>query len=179
MLAQRHDPQKVVRDDWRRRGQWPPSAPTPTLSSFEMSVLRTGAQGVAQRTLIPRLHFEVRVPMPYRQRRKGRAGMSVPNTTEVASAHASPMIPGAREPGSLTRFAVRPEMSQPIVDVTIDAATLAERRREGGGTARKRYRARVLPLTPLMWRIRAMWRIRRTPPPLVAVREPVAVEPGR
>ena len=129
--------------------------------------------------LIPRLRFEVRVPMPCRQRRKGRAAMSVTNTTKVASVHASLLIPGAWEPGSLTRFAFRPEMSQPIVDVTIDAATLAERRREGGGTARKRQPARVLPMTALMRGIRAMWRIRRTPPPLVSSREAAAVEPGR
>jgi hypothetical protein len=89
------------------------------------------------------------------------------------------MIPGQREPGSLTRFAVRPEVRQPMVDVTIDAATIADRQREGGRPARKRHPARVLPLTALIRRVRAMWPIRGTPPQLTAVREPVAVEPGR
>lgn len=170
--ARRRDRQKVVREECSRHplrhclfSRYPYCEQVRRLSC---SALRSRA-----------VHFEVCVPMPCRQRRKGRAGMSVTNTTEVAPVRASAMIPGAREPGSLTRFAVRPEMSQPIVDVTIDAATLAERRREGGGAARKRHPARVLPLTALMRRIRAMWRIRRTPPPLVSVREPVAVEPGR
>ena len=102
--------------------------------------------------------------------------MSVTNVTESASSHVSPMIPGQWEPGSLTRFAVRPEVRQPMVDVTIDAATIADRQREGGG-ARKRDPARVSPLTTLMRRVRAMWRIRETPQ-MDSVREPVAVKPG-
>jgi len=88
------------------------------------------------------------------------------------------MIPGQWEPGSLTRFAVRPEVRPSMVDVTIDAATIADRQREGGGFARK-HPARVPPLTALIHRIRAMWRIRGTPPQLASVREPVAVEPRR
>jgi hypothetical protein len=101
--------------------------------------------------------------------------MSDTNTTESATGHASPMIPGQWEPGSLTRFAVRPEVRQPMVDVTIDAATIADRKREGGGAARKRHPARVSPLTALMRRV--LWRIRETPQ-MDSVREPVAVKPG-
>lgn len=105
--------------------------------------------------------------------------MTATHTTEVTSVPASPMIPGQWEPGSLTRFAPRPEVRQPMVDVTINAATIADRQREGGGAARKPHPARVLPLTALMRRIRAMWRIGGTPPQLAADREPVAVEPMR
>ena len=82
-------------------------------------------------------------------------GMSVTNTTEVASVHASLMIPGQWEPGSPTRFAARPEVPQPLVDVTIGAATIADRKREGGGL-RQQHPARVPPLTWLVRRIRAM-----------------------
>ena len=105
--------------------------------------------------------------------------MSVTNTRGLASVHVSPMIPGQWEPGSPTRFAVRPEVLPSMVDVTIDAATIADRQREGGGAARKRPSAPVLPLTALIHRIRAMWRLRGTPPQLASVREPAAVEPER
>ncbi len=82
--------------------------------------------------------------------------MSVVNTEEIATVHASPMIPGQWEPGSLTRFALRREVHQPMVDVTIGAATIADRQREGGSAARKPHSARLLSLTALMRRVRAM-----------------------
>ncbi len=103
--------------------------------------------------------------------------MADTNTTESAAGHASPMIPGQWEPGSLTRFAVRPEVRQPMVDVTIDAATIADRQREGGGIARNQHRGRVSPLTALMRRVRAMYRTRGTPLQIDSVRQPVAVKP--
>jgi hypothetical protein len=85
--------------------------------------------------------------------------MSVANIP-IASAHASLMIPGERESGPLTRFAVSPEVVHSMVDVTMDAATIADRRREGGGAARERRPARVPPWTVLMQRVAAMWRLR-------------------
>jgi hypothetical protein len=56
------------------------------------------------------------------------------------------MIPGEREPGLLTRFAVSPDIPCSMVDVTIDAATIADRQREGGGAARKRRQAGARPI---------------------------------
>jgi len=102
--------------------------------------------------------------------------MSLTNTTEVASVHDSLMIPGQWEPGSPTRFAARPEVPQPLVDVTIGVATIADRKREGGGL-RQRHPARVLPLTALVRRIGAMWRARGTPPQPGSVPEAVAAAP--
>jgi len=65
--------------------------------------------------------------------------MPLTNATEAPRFTSSKMIPGQWEPGSLTRFAVPPEVRPAMVDVTINAATIADRQREGGGAARKRH----------------------------------------
>jgi hypothetical protein len=53
----------------------------------------------------------------------------------------TPMIPGAREPGMLTTFS-RPVVSREDAPVTMDAATIAARQREGGGAPSERRRPR-------------------------------------
>jgi hypothetical protein len=53
--------------------------------------------------------------------------------------HAVAAIPGAREPGMLTTFrALAPSVVIPDGPSTMDAATTAERRREGGGAPGQR-----------------------------------------
>jgi hypothetical protein len=53
----------------------------------------------------------------------------------------TPMIPGAREPGMLTTFS-RPVVNRGDAPVTMDAATIAARQREGGGAPSERRRPR-------------------------------------
>ena len=53
----------------------------------------------------------------------------------------TPMIPGAREPGTLTTFGVHAVVI-PDSPSTMDAATIAAREREGGGAPNHRGRAR-------------------------------------
>ena len=51
----------------------------------------------------------------------------------------TPLIPGAREPGMLTTFGTSPPSAQvPDGWSTMDAATIAERQREGGGAPSQR-----------------------------------------
>lgn len=52
------------------------------------------------------------------------------------------IVPGQREPGSLTRFGVPADKMPPIADgpSTLDAATIADREREGGGGPSQRRR---------------------------------------
>jgi hypothetical protein len=52
-----------------------------------------------------------------------------------------PMIPGAREPGMLTTFGVRPVVFSDS-PTTMDAVTIAARQREGGGAPNQRRPAR-------------------------------------
>jgi hypothetical protein len=88
-----------------------------------------------------------------------------PNTTMVASVTREPllpMIPGQRESGSLTRFAVMPGMVETMVDVRMDAAGRADRQREGGGAPSERRPARILRWRSLLQRV-AAWRVRKTP----------------
>jgi hypothetical protein len=88
-----------------------------------------------------------------------------PNTTMVASVSReplSPMIPGQREPGSLTRFAVTAGMVETMVDVRMDAAGRADRQREGGGAPSERRPARISRWRSLLERV-AAWRARKTP----------------
>jgi hypothetical protein len=66
------------------------------------------------------------------------------------------MIPGPRESGSLTRFTARPEVVHSTPDVTMDAATIADRQREGGGAARERRPVRVPRWRPFMQRLLRM-----------------------
>lgn len=54
----------------------------------------------------------------------------------------TPMIPGGREPGMLTTFG-RPVVILGDSPVTMDAATIAARQREGGGAPSERRRPRV------------------------------------
>ena len=49
----------------------------------------------------------------------------------------TPMIPGAREPGMLTRFGA-PPVTVYNSPCTMDAATIAARQREGGGAPNQR-----------------------------------------
>jgi hypothetical protein len=53
----------------------------------------------------------------------------------------TPMIPGAREPGMQTRFS-RPVVFLGDSPITMDAATIAARQREGGGAPSERRAAR-------------------------------------
>jgi len=53
----------------------------------------------------------------------------------------TPMIPGAREAGMLTRFAA-PPIAISDTPCTMDAATIAARQREGGGSPSERRPAR-------------------------------------
>ena len=103
------------------------------------------------------------------QERDG-TGVSVNITPLVALARIGDMIPGQRESGSLTRFASSPQMPDSMVDVTLNAATIADRQREGGGAARERRPSRVRRWTTLVERVRSLWRDRGTPPPLAATR---------
>ena len=52
-----------------------------------------------------------------------------------------PMIPGAREPGTLTTFGVHAVVIPPSPS-TMDAVTIAARQREGGGAPNQRRPAR-------------------------------------
>jgi hypothetical protein len=54
--------------------------------------------------------------------------------------HHAPIVPGAREPGVLTRLGAPAASVQIIPDgpSTMDAATIAERQREGGGAPNQR-----------------------------------------
>jgi hypothetical protein len=59
--------------------------------------------------------------------------------TFMTANDALPPIPGAREPGMLTTFVPsRPVVAIPEGPGTMDAATIAERQREGGGAANQR-----------------------------------------
>ena len=50
----------------------------------------------------------------------------------------TPMIPGARERGMLTTFGWRPALILADSPITMDAATIAARQREGGGAPNQR-----------------------------------------
>jgi hypothetical protein len=56
----------------------------------------------------------------------------------------APIVPGTREPGLLTTFGVPIATLAAIPDgpVTMDATTIAERQREGGGAPSQRRRSR-------------------------------------
>jgi hypothetical protein len=51
---------------------------------------------------------------------------------------AASMFPGQREPGALTRFAVTRPAPSSTSDSTMDAATVRDRQREGGGSPAER-----------------------------------------
>jgi hypothetical protein len=53
------------------------------------------------------------------------------------------VTPGLREPGRLTRFAPSVLAMHTTVDGTMDAATIADRQREGGGSPAERRPARA------------------------------------
>jgi hypothetical protein len=106
--------------------------------------------------------------------------MPEPSDTQIVAAESpeslSPMIPGQYEPrGSLTRFAVTPDVVHTMVDRTIDAAGVADRQREGGGAPSERRPARVSRWAALMERLGVM-RVRETRP-AVSVSAPVALNP--
>ena len=63
--------------------------------------------------------------------------MSTPPDSSPGSRPPTPssgMIPGGRENAALTRFAETPSAVQTMIDVTVGAATSADRRKEGGGS---------------------------------------------
>lgn len=70
----------------------------------------------------------------------------------------APMIPGAREPGMLTTFD-RPVVIRDDSPVTMDAATIAARQREGGGAPNQRRP----PHERSLWK-RVKRALRRAPP---------------
>ena len=117
-------------------------------------------------------------PVPHPLAGRNGPGMSTPNVQHVAFAHPPLMIPGEREPGLPVRFAVSPEMPRSMVDArSIDAATIADRQREGGGAPRERRPARVSRWTMLMQSARALWpggTSTRVPP----ARPSLAVDPS-
>jgi hypothetical protein len=51
---------------------------------------------------------------------------------------AASMFPGQREPGALTRFAVAHPVPSSASNATMDAATILDRQREGGGAPAER-----------------------------------------
>jgi hypothetical protein len=104
--------------------------------------------------------------------------MSATNVQNAALAHPSLMIAGEREVGSLARFAATPEMAHSMVDPTLDAATIADRQREGGGAPRERRPARVRRWRTLLQRVRALWPGRTSPRP-PSDQPSLAVEPSR
>ena len=64
-------------------------------------------------------------------------------------------IPGEREPGSLTTFGPIATTRMRIIpdgSSSLDAATIAERQREGGGAPNQRRAPRGEPETPGVWR---------------------------
>jgi len=73
----------------------------------------------------------------------GRVQTPRQSTTRHDGAYgfSTPMIPGAREPGMLTTFG-RPVVIREDSPVTMDAATIAARQREGGGAPSERRQPR-------------------------------------
>ena len=61
------------------------------------------------------------------------AALTLTGLTAAAS-----MFPGQRERAGLTRFALAQPPQLPDSDLRMDAATILERQREGGGAPRKR-----------------------------------------
>lgn len=98
-----------------------------------------------------------------------------PNSQIDAHVFPETMIPGQREPGSLTRFAVTPNVVQTMVDVTMDAAGRADRQREGGGAPSERRPAHASRWAALLERIGV--RRGRQSPLTAPVTDGVAVHP--
>lgn len=83
------------------------------------------------------------------------------------------LIPGAREPGMLTSFrSSGVDVLLPDGPSTMDAATIAERQREGGGAPNQRRSAnerswrglvRRLRQRLVMWPVLSGWRLRTNP----------------
>ena len=63
--------------------------------------------------------------------------LQLESTPRAPDRFPSPMIPGAREPGMLTRFGA-PPVTVYDSPCTMDAATIAARQREGGGAPNQR-----------------------------------------
>jgi hypothetical protein len=107
--------------------------------------------------------------------------MSITPNGQIATARSPDallaMIPGQREPGSLTRFAGRPDMVQTMVDVTMDAAGRADRQREGGGAPSERRPAHVSRWAAVLARLQ-WWRVRHPPFEAPPAPKAVAVNPS-
>jgi hypothetical protein len=81
---------------------------------------------------------------------------NVPTDASLHGGSSPAMIPGQRETSPLTRFAAsRPAVDYPV-DVTLDAATVADRQREGGGAPSERGPIRLSPWMALKARFRAL-----------------------
>jgi hypothetical protein len=90
---------------------------------------------------------------------------NMPNVASLDHGSSPTMIPGQREAGSLTRFAVsHPAVDYPV-DLTLDAATIADRQREGGGAPSERRPLDVSRWTALKARFRSPWSRPGTPAP--------------
>jgi hypothetical protein len=101
----------------------------------------------------------------------------VPIVDSVLPEPLSPMIPGLRESGvSLTRFGVTPVVVHTMVDVTMDAAGRADRRREGGDTTGGRHPAVLSRWAALLERL-GVRPVRETPRRAAPVTGPVALDP--
>jgi hypothetical protein len=107
-----------------------------------------------RRIEVPRRMRDVEMPVT----------MNVPNVASIDRESSPIMIPGKREAGALTRFAVsHPAVDYPV-DVTLGAATIADRQREGGGAPSERRPISVSGWTALKARFRTRWS-RGTPAP--------------
>jgi hypothetical protein len=98
----------------------------------------------------------------------------------VQQTRAADIVPGQREPGPLTRFDA-PATSMRAVAIgpsTMDAATIAERQREGGGAPSERrpvgHRSRW---AIFMGAVAAMWPLQPTPQPSEAAPQTVEASP--
>lgn len=113
--------------------------------------------------------------------RKGRTDMPVPPNVPIDASvvpePSLPMIPGQRESRNpLTRFGEVTPVVHTTVDVTMDSAGRADRRREGGGAPGERRPARPSRWATLLARL-GVRRARATPPPTAPVTVSAVLNP--
>jgi len=102
---------------------------------------RLDERAVARR--VPRSAEDTMIELERLDKDGGRVQTPRQSTTRHDGAYgfSTPMIPGAREPGMLTTFG-RPVVIREDSPVTMDAATIAARQREGGGAPSERRQPR-------------------------------------